>query len=105
MADSNPEQQNPNLQDPEQEVKEEKTSFLTQIQNTAKEKSKELKIQAEVYKDQAQELIDQAQDYAVKHSKRFNKFVNNIPPNKPSYVLFGLILIKILFLPNIFPTR
>lgn len=98
MADSNPEQQNPNLQDPEQEVKEEKTSFLTQIQNTAKEKSKELKIQAEVYKEQAQELIDQAQDYAVKHSKRFNKFVNNILVATVGIILYGIHASAICYL-------
>ena len=85
MADN--EQQNIIETDPEKVVEEEKTSFLKQIKDTAKNSAKELKKNAEIYKDKAEEIIDNAQDYAVKHQKRVSKFLNNI-----LMVTFGVII-------------
>ncbi len=76
------EQQNITLEDPEQVVKEKKTSFLKQLDNTVRQTSKNVKEQTKKQvndlKNEATEVYDKAQDFAEKHGKKIELIITRI---------------------------
>ena len=76
--DDNTEQQNTTLEDPEQVVKDQETSFLKQLDNTAKQTSIELKLRVDDLRSEANEVYDKAQEFAERHLKKVETLITRI---------------------------
>ena len=85
---SDKEQQSKTLEDPDKVIEKEKeTSFLAQLNNTAKQAKTDTKKQVEDLKNEATEVYDNAQAFAEKHMKKIEILISRV-----AYATVALII-------------